>query len=333
MTLHISFFRFRNALTGHDESTLVSQLKLTRQDTNDRLDSLKKAQNEFMEKMAENNSKALIEALKDVIRDFNTKISEQFGENFKQLNIAVGQLLEWQKNYRDQLSELIDHQKTTAENMKVSTERYADVLSKSETFAAISEKLRSLLEGLDMQRSQMTKSLEALGSLLLKASDSLPQIETKIIQLTEQLSEGVRQNAGEVKQAIQNSTSTMQQTLTEMTQAIQTSSAKVHETIAEMRQAIQNSAATIETTVIGAKGLLVETVSSANKDLNAHVKQLSEKTTERVKELDRVLEKEIAHSITTLATQLTALSKQFVDDYGPLTSNLREIVRSARTGA
>ena len=32
----------------------------------------------------------LIEALKTVIEDFNAKITEQFGENFKQLNEAVG---------------------------------------------------------------------------------------------------------------------------------------------------------------------------------------------------------------------------------------------------
>lgn len=35
----------------------------------------------FAENMTENNSKALIEALEGVIRDFNTKLNEQFGEN------------------------------------------------------------------------------------------------------------------------------------------------------------------------------------------------------------------------------------------------------------
>ena len=326
-------FGIRNALIGQDDATLVSQLKLTRQDTNDRLDALRKAQNDFMEKMAENNSKALIEALKEVIRDFNTKISEQFGENFKQLNAAVGQLLEWQKTYREQLSKLIDDQTLTAENMRIATERYGDVLSKSESFAVISEKLHSLLEGLDTQRSQITKSLEALGSILVKASDSLPQIENKIIQLTEQVNDGVRQNADALKDAVQKSTSTMQQTLAEMKQAVQDSSAKVQATIGEMGQAIRNNAATIHETVASTKSLLIETVSGANKDLNAHVKQLSEKSTEQIKKLDLALEKEIAHSITTLASQLTALSKQFVDDYGPLTANLREIVHSARARA
>ena len=48
--------------------------------------------------MADGNSKALISALQDVIRDFNVKISEQFGDNFKQLNVAVGRLLNGKNN-------------------------------------------------------------------------------------------------------------------------------------------------------------------------------------------------------------------------------------------
>ena len=64
------------------------------------MDGLRRSQAEFMAKMAENNSKALIQALQEVIRDFNTKISEQFGDNFNQLNSAVGQLLVWQERYR-----------------------------------------------------------------------------------------------------------------------------------------------------------------------------------------------------------------------------------------
>lgn len=80
----------QQSIIGKEDSTLLTQMKLTRQDTNDRLDKMYKSQSDFMEKMAANNSKALIQALQEVIRDFNTKLSEQFGENFKQLNQAVG---------------------------------------------------------------------------------------------------------------------------------------------------------------------------------------------------------------------------------------------------
>ena len=37
------------------------------------------------------------------ISDFNDKISEQFGENFKQLNQGVGKMLEWQIEYSNRV--------------------------------------------------------------------------------------------------------------------------------------------------------------------------------------------------------------------------------------
>ncbi len=44
----------------------------------------------FGKTLAESNSKALMDALTDAIKDFNQKMAEQFGENFKQFNVAVG---------------------------------------------------------------------------------------------------------------------------------------------------------------------------------------------------------------------------------------------------
>lgn len=81
-----------HAIVGEEDLTLLSQMKLLRQDTNDRLDNLRRSHDEFAAKMADNNSKALIAALQEVIRDFNLKITEQFGDNFKRLNEAVGQM-------------------------------------------------------------------------------------------------------------------------------------------------------------------------------------------------------------------------------------------------
>lgn len=74
-----------NALVGSEEGSLITQIKLSRQDSNDRLDALKAAQIEALAKLSELGSKALVEALRDVIRDFNQKLTEQFGENFKEL--------------------------------------------------------------------------------------------------------------------------------------------------------------------------------------------------------------------------------------------------------
>ena len=49
-----------------------------------------------------------MEALESVIKDFNEKISEQFGDNFKQLNEAVGAQLEWQQEHKEQVRVLTE---------------------------------------------------------------------------------------------------------------------------------------------------------------------------------------------------------------------------------
>jgi hypothetical protein len=53
--------------------------------------------------MAENNMKALIEAIKTVMEDFNTKINDQLGESFKELTNAIDNLLLWQNEYKNNI--------------------------------------------------------------------------------------------------------------------------------------------------------------------------------------------------------------------------------------
>jgi hypothetical protein len=281
--LHSQLVAVQQAIVGNDDSTLLSQLKLTRQDTNDRLDDLRKSQASFMEKM--------VQALQEVIRDFNTKISEQFGENFKQLNEAVGKLLVWQDSYRVQLSEMIEQQTRTAANMTTAAERYETLLSKAETFAVVTGQLSELLTALETQRTHLSESLKSLAQLLTTASGSLPQVEAKIIQLTEQMTFGVKQNQD------------------------------------EMTKTIRDSAVAIQATVADLKNLLLETMQSTNRQTNEHMKQLADKANEQIVKLDIALETELTKSISTLGRQLTALSSKFIEDYGPLTDKLRQMVQ------
>jgi len=227
-------------------------------------------------------------------RDFNTKINEQFGENFKQLNEAVGKLLEWQEKYRVQLTDLISQQTTTAENMKSAADRYGVIVSKAESFTTIANQLSGLLAALDTQRKQLDESLRSLAQLFNTASESLPQIQNKILQLTEQMTFGVKHHQEELTKAMRDGSANLQGAVTDV------------------------------------KKLLLETTQTTNQELNAHIKQLSEKTTEELRKLDVALDRELTKALSTLGSQLASLSKQFVDDYGPLTQRLREVVRLAQ---
>src|SRR5262249_2565486 len=152
----------QQALVGNDESTLIGQIRLARQDSKDRIDKLNRTAEEahrennnrlealtrslgeFGRTVAENNSKALIDALKDVIREFNEKISDQFGENFKHLNDAIGQILVWQERYRQQMAEMIAQQQITSQNMATATERYQRLVERAEAFDAVARSMGAL---------------------------------------------------------------------------------------------------------------------------------------------------------------------------------------------
>lgn len=292
--LYAQLAGIQQCLVGADDSTLLSQLKLGRQDTNDRLDALSRSQTAFMQRLAENNSKALIIALQEVIRDFNTKITEQFGDNFKQLNQAVGAMLDWQDQYRAQMSEMIEQQSHTAANMEHAASQYGRMVTQTGAFTVVAERFGGLLTGLEQQREQITASLEHLGKLLESTTNSLPRIENKVLELTQQITFGVKQNQDDMTKVLRDST-----------------------------VAFQSSIADI-------RNLLLETTQSANTQLNDHMRSLADKTSEQIVKLDTALENELSRSISSLGRQLTALSKQFVEDYSPLTERLRALVQMGR---
>ena len=95
--------------------------------------------------MAENNSKAFIKALEETIKDFNTKIQEQFGENFKQLNIAVGKLLVWQEEYKNTIIEVTENQKVIFEGIEQAKSSLKDMANNSYSIQESAQLLSNII--------------------------------------------------------------------------------------------------------------------------------------------------------------------------------------------
>ena len=150
------------SLVGDEQSTALSRLELSGRATNDRLDALKRSLDEFLVNMAESNTRALVNALHEVIRDFNVKLNEQFGENFKRLSEAVEGILVWQERYRQQTTALIEQQAQAAERMTVTSSSYRALVEKAEAFSGIAEQLGLLLSKLDRQRAQVHEATSSL---------------------------------------------------------------------------------------------------------------------------------------------------------------------------
>jgi DNA anti-recombination protein RmuC len=177
--------------------------------------------------------------------------------------------------------------------MGIATDRYFTIVTHSESFGKQASQLGHLLNGLETQRNQIEASLKLLAGLLETAASGLPQLEAKIIELTQQVTYGVRQNQD------------------------------------EMTKVIHESSVNLQTTITDLKKLILETTQTTNQEVNAHFTQLSEKTNEQIIKLDQAMERELNNALKSLGTQLASLSKKFVDDYAPLTDKLRDLVKIA----
>lgn len=274
------------SLAGDQDATLISQIKLMRSDINDRLDTLKKAQEESLRKLSEMGTKEIIKALEGVIRDFNDKITEQFGDNFKQLNEAIGKLLVWQDNYKSHLEATEMRHKEIVSSMTIATQNYTSLLEKADGFTRVSTDLAAMLSKLEEQKGTLERMLTSLAEMLKTASSTIPQFEMKITQIAQQI-----QSAAENQQKL------LADILTESGTAL--------------KRAIEVS---------------VEQSQKLHETHSAQIVEMTKKTKEQIAALDSALSDELQKSLESLGRQLTALSNKFVEDYTPLTESLRKLV-------
>lgn len=304
----------QQALVGDDESTLITQMKLARSDTNDRLDALKKAQIEALQKLSEMGSKQLIEALKEVIKDFNQKITEQFGDNFKQLNDAVGKLLVWQEQYKGHMESLIGSITETVGSMKQASESFKDIVAKAETFTQVSRDLAVLLTSLQSQKDQLNIALHALADLLLKASGSLPQIETKIVDLTSQLTNAVTQNQREVEKALNDNARYLRdlvQTLSGAISKLGTDATKqVADFAGQMGGAVEGAQKLVNEMVSATHRQVSQTITASQDQVNKAITAAHDQATKLVASTHD----QTAKALATNADNIAASVKKNADD-------------------
>ena len=187
------------SICGEADSSLFTQLQKVRISISD-LDSnnmksndrLYDAYERYAEKMAEYNAKALAEQFAELIRDFNNKISEQFGENFARLNEAVGRMLEWQDAYQQQLDDLKEQLKVTADVTSITSSKMEAVVRNAENFSSVATHLESLIGNLNAQNDLLKNQINDLSEVGDKAKESLPGVFEAVQALTEKFSEATK---------------------------------------------------------------------------------------------------------------------------------------------
>ena len=183
-----------SVVAGKSQSSLANLLRAGRDDSNERLDRLVTALATHAQGTAESNAKALVQILSEVVRDFNSTLNVQFGENFKHLNEGVARLVTWQVQYEQQLDRLIERESAMSKTMLDVSVRYQELVDNSGVFVSTAGSLNGLLSALNGEREKLAGGLTVLAGLVEHASNGLPNIEKNIVEMTNQIARGVQTN-------------------------------------------------------------------------------------------------------------------------------------------
>ena len=131
---------------------------------------------EFATYMAEENSKAFIEALNKTIKDFNNNLIESFGSNFKQLNEAVIKLVDWQEHYKETIE-------STTENQRVIFDSFTGIEKELQTFSSETKNINSIVTELSNitkesmeQNIKLNETLSVFSELNNHARELIPNL-------------------------------------------------------------------------------------------------------------------------------------------------------------
>lgn len=305
------FETIRKALSDDSDSSVAGQLQRLRAGFTD----LEKATvhgfeeqikefREFAEHMSKAFSEAIIEELKSVIREFNEKISEQFGDNFKQLNEAVGRLLYWQENYKNQLEEMKSSFDSSIDALRASEDAIGKI---EESTSAIPEHMTGLAEANNRLIEQLTlmhDELSSIAQMRERAENAIPEIASKIDEMTVNIATSVnfqRDTMETIKSSIAEATS-------EMESSVEAIGNHLEAALGDQREAQQQI-------LDGLQQALNESLQNATSQLNDAVVQL-----------DEAMQKEIESVVRTMAESLSGVTQKFVSDYTPLLEQTRQIV-------
>lgn len=283
---------------GEGEGNIVRrELSLLREDQGRGLRSLSQSIGHYQEEMVDANRRALVVALEEIMQDFNNQINTQYGDNFKQLNDAVGNMLVWQQGYKEELQELMQSQQSNGALLEKASSAYERMVGHTEVFQQVSDSLGGMLSALQSQSAGLDQYLSQLAQVAVKATEGLPSLEGRIDALTSELARSVSESQQRMSDLLVQSAQQMTATSTEINQNLSSS------------------------------------LQASQHNLQQRFESMLESTESQVMRLDDAMEAELTKALKTFGYQLTSLSEKFVHDYTPLTERLHDLVQLAEAAS
>ena len=349
----------RQSLAGSEEGSLVGQIKLTRSDINEASRRAEKSREVFEAKLwaemrgfAELLSKSateqVIEALRQVIIDFNKNLTEQFGDNFKRLDESVQKLVVWQQQYMEQLERMSDQYEQGVKAISDTRDAVGEISVKTAEIPESMAKLQSVIVVNQHQIQELQRHLEAFVAMRDQAVRAVPQIQEQLDDVARQLTQAANDmrvellnGAAEFKGSVTQTNTAMQalanniQTQSEsITETLQDTAKDINQTARDMLERLESGAKSLQTNldrtveqVLGEVRKSVErSLVGIEKEISRAIGQTGEGIDKQLRAMDEAMSSEMTRVMNEMGRALASISSQFTKDYERLVHAMRRVV-------
>jgi len=347
-------------LSASEEGSVVGQLKMVRTDISDGIAQQRKAREVFEAQLftemgnfaallSKSATEVVIEALRQVIVDFNRNLTEQFGENFKALDESVKKLVDWQAEYRGQVEEMgLQFQRSVdaVDSTKLAIERIGEDCQR---IPVVMGELRDVLEVNQHQIAELQRHLEAFVTMRDKAVEAVPEIQRQVVGVADQLGAAAIEMSGvlaEKSEVFANHVNSTSRAVLEMATEVSNSSDKLRDDLAasareleaatrELVRGLEQAGKEVHEQVGACTQAMAEAVERdtgrALQGVEQQVKVAVERTGEAVNTQMAVLDKAVAQELERVmgrfGQSLVRISDAFSSDYERLMKRLSEMSR------
>ncbi|MND88633.1 Apolipoprotein A1/A4/E domain protein [compost metagenome] len=281
-------------LSGSEEGSLVGQVRFLRADVGDFSRDAKAFNAEFSRKlwqemanfaemMSRSATSVIIEALQQVIQDFNNNLMEQFGENFKALDASVKKLVDWQIEYKSQVEQMSEQYQQSVDSLVSTRQAVAGIWEECKEIPLAMAELRDVLLVNQHQIQELQRHLDAFIQMRDAAVNAVPTIQAKVEEIGDQLLRG----AGQMKVAMEAGVDQLSHAVTGVSGQLEASSLSVQEKLEDVGQKLLNGSNEMRVALeVGAEDFRnsVSTTQSAFAELSHTVKNTSEQLSETLKD-------------------------------------------------
>ena len=290
----------------------------------DIINSLEKA----VETLSRGATEEIIKALEQVIVDFNSNLTEQFGESFKKLNEAVFSLVLWQENYKEQIVDFENKLKATLQTVE---------LSNITTVELFKEESNTVSNFFKTQSQETTNSfgetIKIMKDSLIDASEVVKSSNIATVELFKEESNTVSNFFKTESKTVLNSF----EKLTVSTQYIEAITAK-YETISKVSKELEEIIKTNNSQIldftehtkslakIGEDArLITNEMKSFSEIIIGSLSNQSDQLAKQSKSVSLMMdeiEAKLPKSLEILNKNLTGLSEKFTENYKILLNSL-----------